>query len=975
MPTMTTIPVRHTAGHALWGRLMVVIVCALCAASLPATASVSMSLSSETADVWTIQGDKGEKVGIAVPHNMHRFEKGYDRDFTSTVFTYERRFDLTPEIAAMPRRFIRFERANWRATVYVNDKKIGVHDGGFHAFEMDITDAVKPAGNRLKVVIEDYHCVFNREKKGKNVILGLLGRNHGWDYSRGLCDHVSLRGRNEVYLDEFYTWGIVRGDDSPEARDVKIINARTGIANATSEPVSVVVAYTYRNADRLEHVLESESIDVAPGATHRFDMSGDWSEPRLWSPDDPFRHDVTVSLVIDGETVDSESFKFGFRDFYARKTDWMPYTKDGEAVGDFWLNGKRIRMRNDSLLFGEWPTPRVFTERLWDGEGMEAVFLEAKANNIQAIRLHQGGWPKGVYEVADRVGILIVAESPFHGAHANGIEDYYFDFKNPKFWEMAKYQIREIVKDNRQFASIAVWGAENEVRFMARPKEIKTDPEFLANMASIFDVYAEADPAHDVWFEGEIDNLHPYNPRLFIINSHYTNAAGIVNRTETPNIAPWKKMGSDSQWFESAIRDQEYLRRSNERPFGVGEYFWASDPRQTAKSQLFGGFASNTKGPWNDARKMAYAKLAYYQTINMRRFPNIDFFGFFAAIMNPPRGHLEGLRPAYRPMVAYCRNHNDVFFEGAEIKREITVMNDSFDDSPVTLKTQARTAEGAVFFEREEAFDLPEAGVATTELAFTVPPRDAGDRFTFEYDLWQNGKPVDENERSYHIMAREPLSAPGPVYGLAGDERAARLLTDIQGQAVALRSVDELGDAPRGILLLGESKENTADSSAIREFLKEGGVVVYFATDSKALVPPEWLDVRIDFPRALNNRPFPYSIAFKDPDARGPVADALIDTDLVSQPVDSDEPYGDLRYWGGDNLIAEKCVRLVDDERFEPIVRATAGREPTMPNVLLAKVKQGKGRVWIVTLLCLEKRGASPPASKVLRTLLREAGQ
>ena len=38
------------------------------------------------------------------------------------------------------------------------------------------------------------------------------------------------------------------------------------------------------------------------------------------------------------------------------------------------------------------------------------------------------------------------------------------------------------------------------------------------------------------------------------------------------------------------------------------------------------------------------------------------------------------------------------------------------------------------------------------------------------------------------------------------------------------------------------------------------------------------------------------------------------------------------------------------------------------------EVVRGK-RVWIVTLLCLEKRDESPPAAKVLGLLLKEAGR
>lgn len=152
-----------------------------------------------------------------------------------------------------------------------------------------------------------------------------------------------------------------------------------------------------------------------------------------------------------------------------------------------------------------------------------------------------------------------------------------------------------------------------------------------------------------------------------------------------------------------------------------------------------------------------------------------------------------------------------------------------------------------------------------------------------------------------------------------------------------------------------------------------------------SLIPkmPDWftgLSLRI--PLNALQKPYAYSVAFKDPAATGPVADGIIDTDLASvRAFDATEPYGHLRYWaddpavaGDENLIAEKCVDLVPNEpRFAPIVRATKGTDGAMSNVLLARVAEGQGAVWVSTLELAEKAALSPPAGTILRLLLQNA--
>lgn len=74
-------------------------------------------------------------------------------DFMTSVW-YRRKIEISEE-ALSGRIFLHFGAVDYRATVFINGKKVGTHDGGFVSFSMDITDFVHIGENILVVQAED----------------------------------------------------------------------------------------------------------------------------------------------------------------------------------------------------------------------------------------------------------------------------------------------------------------------------------------------------------------------------------------------------------------------------------------------------------------------------------------------------------------------------------------------------------------------------------------------------------------------------------------------------------------------------------------------------------------------------------------------------------------------------------------------------------------------------------------------------
>ena len=67
---------------------------------------------------------------------------------------YRKRFDLHIDIKE-ERAILYFGAVNYRADVYFNSQKIGVHEGGFTPFSFDITDLVKDKDNSLVLKVDN----------------------------------------------------------------------------------------------------------------------------------------------------------------------------------------------------------------------------------------------------------------------------------------------------------------------------------------------------------------------------------------------------------------------------------------------------------------------------------------------------------------------------------------------------------------------------------------------------------------------------------------------------------------------------------------------------------------------------------------------------------------------------------------------------------------------------------------------------
>ena len=262
----------------------------------------------------------------------------------------------------------------------------------------------------------------------------------GWDImartvSGGIFKPCYIETRNKTRIEDFYltTIGLY---NSGKAELVSAISYTTDLDNV--KPIS------YKIEGKCGDSTFSKTVNSFSVNDSKFIMV---ENPKLWWPKNSGEqnlYDVKVSLMIDGEVVDTKEIKFGIRIIQLSRTSLAG--EDGDFC--FVVNGKRIfTMGTNIVPFDSFPSRhKEYEKRCMD-------MVEDLGCNI--VRWWGGNvYPDdSFYDFCDEKGILVWQDF----AMACG---WYPDTEQLRrlFTEEATY----IVKKYRNRASLALWSGDNE---------------------------------------------------------------------------------------------------------------------------------------------------------------------------------------------------------------------------------------------------------------------------------------------------------------------------------------------------------------------------------------------------------------------------------------------------------------------------------------------------------------------------------
>ncbi|TDD94711.1 glycoside hydrolase family 2 protein [Flavobacterium cellulosilyticum] len=344
---------------------------------------------------------------IKVPGDWNS-QKEVFKYYEGTVW-YQREFDV-PQMDATERVFLHFGAVNYEAHVYLNGKKLGMHKGGFTAFNFEIPKALlQKEGNFLVVKVDN--------KRYKDEIPTL--NTDWWNYG-GITRDVNL----VITKDNFITnYGLTLNQD----QDIKTALKNNKFQIDGSIKLNAVATNTTVTVEIPE--LKIKKNFTINGDEVRFSILA--KNIHLWSPDNPKLYEV--SFNFNGEKIKE---KIGFR-------------KIETSGNKILLNGTKIFLRG-ICIHEEVPQEQ---RRAYSKEDADKMFKEVKELNANMVRLAHYPHNEYMLKAADSLGIMVWSEIPVYWA---------IDFGNEAVLQKAKVQLEEMITRDRNKASLIIWSVGNE---------------------------------------------------------------------------------------------------------------------------------------------------------------------------------------------------------------------------------------------------------------------------------------------------------------------------------------------------------------------------------------------------------------------------------------------------------------------------------------------------------------------------------
>ena len=358
---------------------------------------------------------------VKVPHAWNVGDHSI-ASMNGSVGWYRKDFELPSASAALDWA-VRFESVNYRSTVWLNGRRVGRNAGAYLPFSV-LLDGVRRRGVNRLVIRVDSRRTPTDFPPGRTSSRTRLPTGGWWNYGGIL---------REVYLQRIDTMELETG----------IVNPRLGCAACDS---TVVIETRVRNVSRRarratvtgtfgSRRVRLGSARIGRGDTEDFRGTVKISDPRLWSPADPYLYPAAIEVRVGGHVVGRWRASTGIRSVKV-------------SGGRLYLNGRPLTIRGVGLHEDN-EAQGFAVDNAW----RRWLVDRAKELGASMLRTHYPMHPY-VHEIADREGLLIWSEIPVYG-HKSSVID---DITGP-----AIALLRKNIETNASHPSVVIWSIANEL--------------------------------------------------------------------------------------------------------------------------------------------------------------------------------------------------------------------------------------------------------------------------------------------------------------------------------------------------------------------------------------------------------------------------------------------------------------------------------------------------------------------------------
>ena len=488
--------------------------------------------------------DAIKSIKVNLPHTWNNLD-GQDggNDYFRGKCFYRKKIALTKKENKVY--YLEFRGVNAMSEVFVNGVSVAYHEGGFSTFRANITDQLVDGENTI---------IVSADNSANDRVYPQMA---DFTFFGGIYRNVYIIEAPAVRFDLDYLGG--------EGVKVTPIVNEDGSATVTVD--SYITGATDGGTVKCDILFDGEVVATAEApATAKTTLTYTLENPILWDGvENPALYTAKVTLTTDNDS-DERVVRFGVRT--------MKADKDG-----FWLNGRKYPLHGVSRHQDRQDMGWAITEK----EHKEDIDL-IKELGANTIRLAHYQHDQYFYDLCDEYGMVVWAEIPYISSHlANGDEN-------------AVSQMKELITQNYNHASIFCWGLSNEITITGESEEMmalhhrlndlchdmdKTRPTTMANV-TMLDINSPIIDLPDImsynhyfgWYMGDVngnaewlDDFRAARPDRTIGISEYGCEAILTWHNSDP------KQGDYSEEYQ-AYYHESLLRIFAERPYLWATHVW-----------------------------------------------------------------------------------------------------------------------------------------------------------------------------------------------------------------------------------------------------------------------------------------------------------------------------------------------------------------------------------------------------------------
>ena len=387
---------------------------------------------------------------------------------------------------------LHFGAVDWESELWINDKKVGIHRGGYDPFSFNISPYLKKGKNQkieLRVWDPTDEGFQPRGKQVKNP------RGIWYSPVSGIWQTVWIEPLNTKHISKLYTTTNI---------DIPSVTIKTFTSyNSEKDFLELTIRESDKIISKIQQKFDSE-IKIAI------------NQPKLWTPENPFLYDLEINLISEGEIIDVVKTYFGMRKISIRK--------DINGTRRLHLNNKQY-FQFGTLDQGWWPDG-LYTAP--SDDALKFDIIKTKEYGFNMIRKHVKVEPARWYYHADKIGMLVWQDMPNPGKTnpPTWIRNKFFDSKEyippPEVEKNFMNEWKKIIDFLYSNPSIVCWVPFNEGWGQFNTIEItnwtkKYDPYRLVNPASGGNHYKI----------GDITDVHNYpDPKMKFYDPERSNVLG-----------------------------------------------------------------------------------------------------------------------------------------------------------------------------------------------------------------------------------------------------------------------------------------------------------------------------------------------------------------------------------------------------------------------------------------------------------------